>query len=230
MNNVMQGIIKFVDKNTYPVLLTLFILWMCVGIFPLRCYETDGQEIILGCDIMYREGWSLPPVYSYAYRMQPLTTILVVALKHLMPFFTCEQIYCFLTALAALLFLFGSISFVRHITKASKSLILLAAMLLPEIYAIAMYPNTAIPAAACFIWAMVLIVRQRLWLASVLLIVSVLFRLDILAVFPAVLPLLLFEGNPLKRALGLSLGYGVFVMALVVGLSLMLKTDWFGTY
>ena len=230
MNNVMQGIIKFVDKNTYPVLLTLFILWMCVGIFPLRCYETDGQEIILGCDIMYREGWSLPPVYSYAYRMQPLTTILVVALKHLMPFFTCEQIYCFLTALAALLFLFGSISFVRHITKASKSLILLAAMLLPEIYAIAMYPNTAIPAAACFIWAMVLIVRQRLWLASVLLIVSVLFRLDILAVFPAVLPLLLFEGKPLKRALGLSLGYGVFVMALVVGLSLMLKTDWFGTY
>ena len=230
MNNVMQGIIKFVDKNTYPVLLTLFILWMCVGIFPLRCYETDGQEIILGCDIMYREGWSLPPVYSYAYRMQPLTTILVVALKHLMPFFTCEQIYCFLTALAALLFLFGSISFVRHITKASKSLILLAAMLLPEIYAIAMYPNTAIPAAACFIWAMVLIVRRRMWLASVLLIVSVLFRLDILAVFPAVLPLLLFEGKPLKRALGLSLGYGVFVMALVVGLSLMLKTDWFGTY
>ncbi|MBE6256645.1 MAG: hypothetical protein E7103_01645 [Prevotella sp.] len=230
MNNVMQGIIKFVDKNTYPVLLTLFILWMCVGIFPLQCYETDGQEIILGCDIMYREGWSLPPVYSYAYRMQPLTTILVVALKHLMPFFTCEQIYCFLTALAALLFLFGSISFVRHITKASKSLILLAAMLLPEIYAIAMYPNTAIPAAACFIWAMVLIVRQRLWLASVLLIVSVLFRLDILAVFPAVLPLLLFEGKPLKHALGLSLGYGVFVMALVVGLSLMLKTDWFGTY
>jgi hypothetical protein len=226
----MQGIIKFVDKNTYPVLLTLFILWMCVGIFPLQCYETDGQEIILGCDIMYREGWSLPPVYSYAYRMQPLTTILVVALKHLMPFFTCEQIYCFLTALAALLFLFGSISFVRHITKASKSLILLAAMLLPEIYAIAMYPNTAIPAAACFIWAMVLIVRQRMWLASVLLIVSVLFRLDILAVFPAVLPLLLFEGKPLKRALGLSLGYGVFVMALVVGLSLMLKTDWFGTY
>jgi len=226
----MQGIIKFVDKNTYPVLLTLFILWMCVGIFPLQCYETDGQEIILGCDIMYREGWSLPPVYSYAYRMQPLTTILVVALKHLMPFFTCEQIYCFLTALAALLFLFGSISFVRHITKASKSLILLAAMLLPEIYAIAMYPNTAIPAAACFIWAMVLIVRQRLWLASVLLIVSVLFRLDILAVFPAVLPLLLFEGKPLKHALGLSLGYGVFVMALVVGLSLMLKTDWFGTY
>ena len=75
----MQGIIKFVDKNTYPVLLTLFILWMCVGIFPLQCYETDGQEIILGCDIMYREGWSLPPVYSYAYRMQPLTTILVVA-------------------------------------------------------------------------------------------------------------------------------------------------------
>ena len=226
----MNNVLKFVERNAYPVLLTLFILWMCFGIFPLRCYETDGQEIILGCDIMYREGWSLPPVYSYAYRMQPLTTLLVVALKHLMPFFTCEQIYCFLTAVAALAFLLGSIALARHITQASKSRILLAAMLLPEIYAIAMYPNTAIPAAACFVWAMLLIVSERYWLSCVLLVVAVLFRLDILAVFPAVLPLLIFDGKPLKRSLGLSFGYGLIVMVLVVILSLLLKTDWIGTY
>ena len=218
------------SKNTYLILLGLFILWMCVGIFPLRCYETDGQEIILGCDVMYREGWSLPPVYSYAYRMQPLTTLLVVALKHLMPFFTCEQIYCFVSALAALLFLLGCIAFARHITLAPKWRILLAAMLLPEMYAIAMYPNTAIPAAACFVWAMLLIVKERYRLACVLLCVAVLFRLDILAVFPAVLPLLLFDGKPLKRAFGLSLGYGVVVMVAAVVLSLLLKTDWIGTY
>ena len=226
----MNNVFKFVERNAYPVLLTLFVVWMCFGIFPLRCYETDGQEIILGCDIMYREGWSLPPVYSYAYRMQPLTTLLVVALKHLMPFFTCEQIYCFLTAVAALAFLLGCIALARHITQASKSRILLAAMLLPEIYAIAMYPNTAIPAAACFVWAMLLIVKERYWLSCVLLIVAVLFRLDILAVFPAVLPLLIFDGKPLKRALGLSFGYGLIVMVLVVALSLLLKTDWIGTY
>ena len=212
------------------MLLVLFILWMCIGIFPLRCYETDGQEIILGCDIMYREGWSLPPVYSYAYRMQPLTTLLVVALKHLLPFFTCEQIYCFLTAVAGLAFLLGCISFARHITGASKSMILLAAMLLPEVYAIAMYPNTAIPAAACFLWGLILIVSERYIFACVLFCISVLFRLDIVAVFPAVLPLLLFEKKPLKKALGMSIGYGVIVFAIVILISWLLKTDWFGTY
>ena len=50
----MNNVLKFVKENPYVVLLTLFILWMCVGIFPLQCYETDGQEITLGCDVMYR--------------------------------------------------------------------------------------------------------------------------------------------------------------------------------
>ena len=230
MSNVSLLFDRVFNRNTYPVLLVLFILWMCIGIFPLRCYETDGQEIILGCDIMYREGWSLPPVYSYAYRMQPLTTLLVVALKHLLPFFTCEQIYCFLTAVAGLAFLLGCISFARHITGASKSMILLAAMLLPEVYAIAMYPNTAIPAAACFLWGLILIVSERYIFACVLFCISVLFRLDIVAVFPAVLPLLLFEKKPLKKALGMSIGYGVVVFAIVILISWLLKTDWFGTY
>ena len=118
MNNVVSAVWKFAKQNPYSVLMTLFLLWMCIGIFPLRCYETDGQEIILGCDVMYREGWSFPPVYSYEYRMQPLTTLMVVALKHLVPFFTCEQIYCFTTVVFSLVFLFGCISFVQHVTKA----------------------------------------------------------------------------------------------------------------
>ena len=230
MSNVLQSLYKFVNRNTYPVLLMLFILWMCIGIFPLQCYETDGQEIILGCDIMYREGWSLPPVYSYAYRMQPMTTFLVVALKHLMPFFTCEQIYCFLTAIAALIFLFGCISFACHVTGASKSRVLFAAMLLPEMYAIAMYPNTAIPAVACFIWAMIQIVRERYWLSSFLLFLAVLFRLDIVVVFPAVLPLLMFEGKPLKRVFSISVGYGIVVFLVIAFFYWILKTDVFGTY
>ena len=105
MNQVFTAAWTFVKKNPYSVLLTLFVLWMCIGIFPLRCYEFDGQEITLGCDVMYREGWSLPPVYSYEYRMQPLMTVLLVALKHVLPFFTCEQIYCFLSAVFSLVFL-----------------------------------------------------------------------------------------------------------------------------
>jgi len=230
MSNIIPGFKKFIDKNSFLVILTLFILWMCIGIFPLRCYETDGQEIILGCDIMYREGWSIPPVYSYAYRMQPLTTFIVVALKHLLPFLTCEQIYCFLTAVAALFFLIGSISFARHITHASSSMILLAAILLPEMYAIAMYPNTAIPAAACFVWALIFITRENYLLSSFLLIISVLFRLDIVTVFPAVIPLLVYQGKSLRRMFNLATVYGLIVLVVTGFLYWILKTDIFGTY
>ena len=208
----MNKILAAVKDNLYIVLLTVFVLWMCIGIFPLECYETDGQEIILGCDAMYREGWSLPPLYSYEYRMQPLTTILVVALKHLLPFFSCEQIYCFMTVMFSLVFLFGCIAFAQHITKLSKTWILIAAMLLPEMYAIAMYANTAIPAAACFVWALVLLSRERYVLTGLLLCVAVLFRLDVVIVYPAVLPLLVYEGKSFGRAFLMSALYGLTVI------------------
>lgn len=217
-------------NKTYLILLSLFLIWMGFGIFPLQCYETDGQEIILGCDVMYREGWSLPPVYSYEYRMQPLTTLMVVALKHLLPFLTSEQIYCFTTVVFSLVFLFGCITFVQHITKASKTLILIAAMLLPEMYAIAMYPNTAIPAVACFIWAMIFLSRGRYWLTGLLLCVAVLFRLDVVIVFPAIFPLLLFEGKPFKQTFSLSALYGVTVVVVCLFFFWLMGADALKTF
>ena len=128
--------------------LALFVAWVCWGVFPLVGYETDSQELILGCDIMYAEGWQLPPSYSYEYRMHPLTIVSVVALRHLVPMLTCEQIYCLLSAFSAFLFLAGCIAFARRITASGRVKILVAAMLLPEMYAIAMYPNSAVHAAA----------------------------------------------------------------------------------
>lgn len=216
MSNSLTVTERFIDRYSYPILLTIFILWMCIGIFPLQSYETDGYEIILGCDVMYREGWSFPPIYSYEYRMQPLVTILIVGLKHLMPFLTCEQLYCIVTVVASLLFLTGCIRFAEHITGAGKTRILIAAMLLPEMYAIAMYPNSAIPAAACFIWALTGISHKRYWLSGLLLCVAVLFRLDIVIVFPTILPLFVYEGMSLKKAIGLSAVFGAAVVIITL--------------
>ena len=230
MNNTLTIAYKFVDRYSYPILLTLFILWMFYGIFPLRAYETDGQEIIFGCDIMYREGWSFPPIYSYEYRMQPLITIMIVSLKHLMPFFTCEQIYCVMTVVASLIFLFGSMAFIQHVTQASKTRILIATMLLPEIYAIAMYPNSAIPAAACFIWALIMISKERYALSGLLLCLAVLFRLDIVIVFPTVLPLLVFEGKSFKKALGVSAVYAGVVVVIGLLFFWLMGAQALGTY
>ncbi len=207
------------------LLVTAFVLWMCIGIFPLQCYETDGMELILGCDILYREGWSLPPVYSYAYWMQPLMTILIVGMKYLIPALSCEQIYCLLSALASFIFLYGCVVLARHITKAKLTTVLIAAMLLPEMYAIAMYPNTAIPAAACFVWALVFLTRKRFLLTGLLLCLAVLFRLDIVIVFPVILPLLWYEGKSILKSIGISTIYGVVVVVASYGLYWLLGAD-----
>ena len=105
------------SRHAYPIMLILFILWMCLGIFPLICYETDSQEVILGCDIMYSKGWQLPPIYSYEYRMQPLTIIMIVALKYVFSFLTCEQIYCLVSAIFSIAFLVGCVEFAKYITR-----------------------------------------------------------------------------------------------------------------
>ena len=220
----------FVYRHSFSTLLILFVIWMCIGIFPLQCYETDGQEIILGCDIMYHEGWSLPPIYSYEYRMQPLVTILIVGIKHLMPFLTCEQIYCILTAIASLVFLLGCIIFASHVTKASHTKALLAAMLLPEMYAIAMYPNTAILSGAFLIWAMVLTTRKRYVPAVLLMAMGPLFRLDIVIVYPLVLPLFYFEGKSLKQSIVFSAVYGLGVVAIALLLFWLVGADALTTF
>ena len=220
----------FVYRHSFSTLLILFVIWMCIGIFPLQCYETDGQEIILGCDIMYHEGWSLPPIYSYEYRMQPLVTILIVGIKHLMHFLTCEQIYCILTAIASLVFLLGCIIFASHVTKASHTKALLAAMLLPEMYAIAMYPNTAILSGAFLIWAMVLTTRKRYVPAVLLMAMGPLFRLDIVIVYPLVLPLFYFEGKSLKQSIVFSAVYGLGVVAIALLLFWLVGADALTTF
>ena len=69
---------KFVFRNGYPIVLVLFFIWICIGIFPLTCYESDSMHVIAGCNIMYNQGLTFSPVYSYLYEMQPLVTYTVV--------------------------------------------------------------------------------------------------------------------------------------------------------
>ena len=214
MRNSLSVVYDFVNKHTYLILLTLFVIWVLVGVFPLQCYETDGQVITFGCDITYREGWSLPPLYTYEYRQQPLITILMTALKHIMPFFATEQIYYAFSVLCSFIFLIGCIEFGRMIAQTSRTRLLIAAMLLPEMYAIAMYSNSAIPAAALMIWALIFTLKQKHWQSILLLCLATWFRIDIVTVYPVVLPLLYFSGKSFKQSFWQAVAYGVAIVVI----------------
>ena len=214
MNNSLSAVYDFVNKHSYQILLVLFVLWVCIGIFPLQCYEADGQVITLGCDVTYREGWTLPPLYTYEYRQQPLITILITSLKYVMPFFACETIYYVFTVLCSFAFLIGCIEFGKIIIKTSRTRLLIAAMFLPEMYAIAMYSNSAIPAAALMIWALILTTKGKHWQSVLMLCLATWFRIDVVTVYPVVLPLLYFGGRSFKRSFWMAVVYGVAIIAI----------------
>ena len=220
-----HNFLRYFQKHAYTILLAVFVLWVGIGVFPLNCYETDSMEIIMGCDILYHQGWSLPPALCYEYRMQPLMVNAIVAFKYIFSFLTSEQIYCIFTAIASFIFLIGSIEFVREITNHKRINILIAAMLLPEMYAIAMYPNSAIPAPACFIWALKFIIYRKHWPAILLMCIAPLFRVDVVIVYPVILPLFIYYGHSAKKSVLLSGGYGLIVTTASLFLFEIFKAD-----
>ena len=211
MNNSTFIIWRYIKRNAYLLLFVLFALWMCLGIFPLVCYEGDSLEVIMGCEVMHQNGWTFPPTLEYEYRMQPLTYILIVALKKILTFLTCGQIYFLISVVSSFAFLIGCIEFARRITQEKRVRILLAAMMLPEMYAIAMYPNSAIPAAALFIWAFICIYYCKYVIAAVLLCIAPLFRVDVVIVYPAIFPLFIYMGKPLGKSIIFSAIYAITV-------------------
>ncbi len=147
--------------------------------------------------------------------MQPLVTPAVVGVKYVLPFLSCEQIYCLLTAIAALLFAVGSFLFVCKVAGLRKEATLLSLFLIPETYACAYYPNSTTLAAALFVWGLLFLNDRRWLLAGLLLCVAPLLRVDVLIVYPAILPLLILQGEEWKRAVIKSAGYAVAVVAFV---------------
>lgn len=197
--NITLGVTR--QQRVYHILLALFCVYTLIGVFPLMCYESDSMHGVAGCAVMYNEGWQFPPRYAYFYDMQPLITYTVAALRHVLAFLSCEQIYCLFTAISALLSVLGTLRLMRLITGHAPWLLLLAVFFFPESYAQAMYPNSTTPAFALFVWALCMAASQRYALATLLLCIAPLFRIDVVIVYPALLPLFLNIGMPWSRSL-----------------------------
>ena len=201
---------------TLMLLTILFIGWTLIGVWPLSCYETDSMHIIAGCNnYLSGSGNLIHPNYSYAYDMQPLVTILVVSVKMVFSFLTCEQIYCLLTAIAAFFFAYGCFTVVCNVTQLKQEYVLLALFLIPETYACAYYPNSTTLAAAFYIWGLVSIIRQHRLLSIILLCIAPLFRIDVLIVYPVILPLFIIKEYNKNEIIRNCIIYAIIVVAFV---------------
>ena len=207
---------KILQRNLYPILLVLFLVWMAIGVFPLYCYENDSMHVLAGCGIMVNQGIQLPPIMSYEYNMQPLTYFVVVIVAKIASFLTVEHVYCLLAWISAVAFTLGSLDFVNKVYRPHNKLhLLLALALLPEMYAAGMYPNSAIPAAASFVWALCFIWNRKYIPGLLLMVIAPLFRVDVVIVYPALLPLFWLRGESFKKSFLFSAVFALSIIALL---------------
>ena len=204
---------------SYYWLLGVFLLWTLVGLFPFELtFEGDSLRIIAGCSVMYNQGWAVPPEVSYQYGMQPAIIYLIVGVKHLLPFLSCNTIYSLISALAALAAIPLAVAFVHRVTGMSKTLILFALILLPETYALSTYPNSSSFSYALALWAFLLIMREApFWQPLAIMCIATIFRIDIIIIYPVIFLLFLHRGTSLKKSIVLSVvaAFAVVVFMLV---------------
>ncbi len=186
----------------FRVLLLLYVLWQIPGIFPLCSFESDALSISAGCEYTYINGWGTIGTVGYGYWMQPLTYMLIVAIKHILPQFDCETIYAGISALCALSLQLVLIVFASRMLRPERKWLLPVALwLIPESYALATYPNSTSIAGLCFVAAMVFVASRHRIPALILLVVAPMFRLDVVMIYPTLPFVLVLSGYTWRNAL-----------------------------
>lgn len=219
--------LKSIKKQNilFPLMFVVFVMWQCAGIFPAISYEGDALSISAGCEYSYKHGWDSLGEKGYGYWMQPLTYVLILAIKELAPSAGCEQIYSILSSIAAIIFQIFTILFVSRLTRLSRSWVLLALFLLPESYALAMYPNSTSLCAALFMAGAWLLINRHAYWGFALLAIAPAFRLDVLVVYPSLPFLLILSGYSVRKSIIYSFLYAIALSAFLYFMYTMLGAD-----
>lgn len=227
--NILSQIESFLRKeHSFAVFFILFILWQIPGIFPLISYEGDGTSVSFGCEYAFSRGWGAIGDRGYGFWMQPLLYWFVSIFKHLLSSFSCEAIYCLLSAACAVSVQYLSIIFASRLSGFRPLTVLAALAFIPESFMLSMYPNSTAVAMLPLLGAFLLLARGgglRISLALLLLLLAPLIRLDVVIVYPLILPLFIWGGMPWRKALIFSACFALITIAAISGLYRLLGGD-----
>lgn len=209
----------------FVVMFVAFMLWQLPGIFPAISYEGDALSICAGCEYTFNNGWSTLGERGYGYWMQPLTFVWIITIKHLLPTLGCEEIYSLSSGIAAIGMQLLAVIFAARVTEIRKEVILLTLILLPESYALAMYPNSATLSGVLYMAGILTIVNKQFIPAVILLTLAPLFRLDVVIAYPIIPLLLRYNGMSWKRSLLISIGYAITLIIFTFTIYKILGAD-----
>lgn len=219
----------FRGKYAFTVCFILFIIWQLPGIVPFISYEGDAVSISMGCEYTYSHGWHTLGDEGYGYWMQPLAYILIVAIKHLLPSCGCEEIYSVVSSMSCVGCQLLIIVFAHRLMGLNKLAILFSLLLIPESYALGMYPNTTAIAVVFFMGGVCLIQRRNTFYAFVLLMIAPFVRLDVLMIYPVIPVIMSLSGCSWGRSISISLGFGMLLAIFILLFFPLLGADVFKT-
>lgn len=193
------------------------VLWQLPSILPPVSYEADSVSISMGVNDVFKNGWSALGETGYGYWMQPMTYIILAAIKFILPQVEPETIYSVISSLSAIGMQWVSILLASRIVAVNRFFILIAFALLPEWYAISSYPNSTAIAALAVFSGFYFLSSLRLLPAALLLTLAPLFRLDVIMIYPLIFLFCHYYGLDMKRAVILTAAFAFFLILFLIG-------------
>lgn len=189
------------------IIVILLACFHLAGCFPFVSFETDSMAIASACQHIINTGAFKASVLGHSFDMQSGTYFLIVSSAKLLSITTLDA-YFIISVCATIVYFICIVLFVRRLTNFHFLPICIALFLFQEISTLAYYPNSTIIAAATWLSG-ILIALYRPNIKYVLLSGFIMgiagwIRIDILFVFPAVLPAFFIITKDLKKAIQFS--------------------------
>lgn len=215
LNNIFDRV-RCNDTKAFHIMFLLTVLWMLPGLFPLVSYEGDATSICYGSEFTAANGWHTLGREGYGFWMQPLIYVALIFFRVAFGA-PCEATYCIFSSCCAIALIYATVIFCARLTGLRKTLILFAVLLIPESYALAMYPNSTSPAALLAVLGFILLQKNKMVPATALLCIAPLFRLDVALIYCAVPFLVYLNSGSIRQTLYITalaaLAVCVFVFA-----------------
>lgn len=214
--------INWQSKYIFYLLFCLFVVWQLIGVLPLISYEADAVSICAGCEYSFRHGFDTLGEKGYGFWMQPLIYYFLYLLKLIFRSVPIENIYSIVSSVSAIGLQYLIVLFVSRYADLNKNVVIAALFLIPESYALSMYPNTASISLLLYCGGLFMILDKK-WIQSfILLSIAPFFRLDILIIYPMLFFVLIRIGIDYPKIIKILALYAIsLVVLLIIGYHLI---------
>jgi hypothetical protein len=210
------------NKNIAGVITTILLAcYFLTGCFPFVSFETDSMAIASACQHIINTGEFKAAVIGHSFDMQSGSYFLIVELAKLLHITTLNA-YFILVFGASILYFTSIVLFVHRLTNFHFLPICILLFLFPEVSTLGYYPNSMVIAAATWLSGILISLyyptTPYVLLSGLIMGIAGWLRIDILFVFPTVLPAFYIVTKEVKKSVLFSLYLAAISITVILSL------------